>query len=782
MNQSASVQPVDIADRMEASFLDYAMSVIVARALPDIRDGLKPVQRRILFAMFEAGLLADRSHRKCASVVGDVMKKYHPHGDSSIYEALVRMAQDFATREPLVDGRGNFGSIDGDPPAAFRYTEARLSPIAMHLLADINDDTVDFEANYDGHEMQPVVLPARFPNLLVNGASGIAVGFATSIPPHNLSETIGACKALIANPEADLDTIMIHMPAPDFPTGARIMVSDEIRKAYETGKGSIQMQAVAATETRSGGLPRIVVTEIPYQVNKAALISKIADLTKAKRLDGIRDLRDESSRDGMRIVIELKRGIDPATMLDRLYDLTDLRSNFSVNMVALKDGRPETLGLLDMLHAYLAHQRDVITRRTQYRLSHALERLHIIEGLLIALDNLDEVIALIRGAASAAVARTQLMERFAMSERQATAVLDMQLRRLAQLEQSKLVDEAEQLRDLVARLRQILEDPAELDRVLVAELDEIDAKFANPRRSRLIDPNGESLLDLGPQLAAQAVTVYVSASGYVKPVAQQQLSGAHGSNDPAVAIVRCHGDAQLLLVATTGEGTRVNLEDIGVVSARQRGTMATENGAKVAGAVLLDMAMAGVDVLTVSVKGLVKRTPLADYDTRNRVIAAAGVKADDALLTTLLIRPGDRLMLASDQGQAIVFDVDEIRPTGRATSGVAAMKLPGDARLVSASVLSEDEDVIVIGKNGAMKRVPASDFPLQGRNGKGVLTGIGKLAFAGAGQVIHVPTESGWKVVRAETVPLATRSKTPDPGDGSAIGIPVTGRPIAEAL
>lgn len=782
MNQIASIQPVDIADRMEASFLDYAMSVIVARALPDIRDGLKPVQRRILYAMFEAGLLADRSHRKCASVVGDVMKKYHPHGDSSIYEALVRMAQDFATREPLVDGRGNFGSIDGDPPAAFRYTEARLSPIAMHLLADINDDTVDFEANYDGHEMQPVVLPARFPNLLVNGASGIAVGFATSIPPHNLSESIAACKTLIANPDASLDEVMAVLPAPDFPTGARIMVSEDIRKAYATGKGSIQMEAVASTETRSGGLPRIVVTEIPYQVNKAALISKIADLTKAKRLDGIRDLRDESSRDGMRIVIELKRGIDASKMLERLYALTDLRSNFSVNIVALRDGRPETLGLLDMLRAYIAHQRDVITRRTQYRLNHALERLHIIEGLLIALDNLDEVITLIRAAASAAVAREQLMERFEMSERQATAVLDMQLRRLAQLEQNKLVQEAEELRALVARLRQILDDPAELDRVLVNELDEIDAKFANPRRSRLYDPSGENLRDdLGPQLAAQAVTVYVSAQGYVKPVAQKQLSAAHGSADPAVAIMRTNGDAQLMLVSTAGEGTRINLDEIGVVSARQRGTMAADNGQPLAGAFRLDLT-SGCDVVTVSKRGFVKRTPITDYDTRNRVVAAAGVKARDELLTMLLVHPGDRLMLAGNHGQAILFDLDEVRPTGRTTTGVSAMKLPADAELVSATVVSAEGTVVVIGENGAVKRVPASDFPLQGRNGKGVLTGIGRLAFAGAGEVIHIPTAEGWKVIRSETVPMTTRSKTPDPADPNAIGVPVTGRPIPETM
>lgn len=775
-----SIQPVDIADRMESSFLDYAMSVIVSRALPDVRDGMKPVQRRILYAMFEAGLKADRSHRKCASVVGDVMKKYHPHGDSSIYEALVRMAQDFATREPLVDGRGNFGSIDGDPPAAFRYTEARLAPIAMHMLADIDDDTVDFIANYDGHESEPVVLPARFPNLLVNGANGIAVGFATAIPPHNLSETIAACKTLIIDPAADLDRIMQDLPAPDFPTGARILTSEEIRKAYATGKGSIQMEAVASTETRSGGLPRIVVTEIPYQVNKAALIAKIADLTKAKRLDGIRDLRDESSRDGMRIVIELKRGIDPTTMVERLYELTDLRCNFSVNMVALRDGRPETLGLIDFLHAYLTHQRDVITRRTRYRLAQALERLHIIEGLLIALDNLDEVIALIRAAASAAVAREQLMERFAMSERQATAVLDMQLRRLAQLEQHKLVEEAQGLRDLVARLQRILNDPAELDRVLTDELDEIDRLFANPRRSRLIDPNQADLTEMAPTLAAQAVTIYISAQGYVKPVAQQQVSAPYTGADPLVAVLRGKGDTTILAITPDGEGIRINIDDIGVVSARQRGANVTEGNTGLIGAVVLDPTM-GADLVTVSVKGLVKRTALREYETRNRVIVAAGVKADDTLVAAFLVQSTDLVMLASDHGQAIVFGVDEIRPTGRATSGVGAMKLPAGSQIVSATVIDEDGNVVVVGQNGAIKRVPASDFPIQGRNGKGVLTGIGRLAFAGAGEVLHVPTDEGWLVTRAETIPLATRSKTPDPADPTAIGRPVTGRPIPES-
>ena len=393
----SNVVDVDIAERMERAFLDYSMSVIVGRALPDVRDGLKPVQRRILYAMWEAGLRPDRAHRKCASAVGDVMKKYHPHGDSSIYEALVRMAQDFSTRMPLVDGKGNFGSVDGDSAAAMRYTEARLSAAAMELLAGIDEDTVDLVANYDGYEREPLVLPARLPNMLINGAAGIAVGMATNIPPHNPGEVVAACRHLIAQPDADLDDLMRLVPAPDFPTGGRILPSDGIREAYTTGRGAIEVEAVAATETRAGGLPRIVVTELPYQVNKAQLVHRIAALVKERRLDAVRDLRDESSRDGMRVVIELKRGEDPAKVLATLHRNTDLRTRFNCNVVALVDGQPRTLGLVEALHAYLGHQRDVLTRRSRYRRERAAARAHVIEGLLLALDSIDEVIALIRG-------------------------------------------------------------------------------------------------------------------------------------------------------------------------------------------------------------------------------------------------------------------------------------------------------------------------------------------------------------------------------------------------
>ncbi len=517
---------VDIAERMEQSFLDYSMSVIVGRALPDVRDGLKPVQRRILYAMREAGLRPDRPYRKCASAVGDVMKKYHPHGDTSIYDALVRMAQDFSTRVPLVDGHGNFGSVDGDPPAAMRYTEARLSAAAMALLDGIDEDTVDFVANYDGYETEPVVLPARLPNLLVNGASGIAVGMATNIPPHNLGEVVDACLHLLRSPRATVDDLMRFMPAPDFPTGARIVDSAGIRDAYLTGRGAVTMEAVATTETRAGGLPRIVVTEIPYQVNKATLLERIADLVKDRKVEAIRDLRDESSRDGMRIVIELKRGEDPARVLDRLYALTDLRSNFNVNVVALDGGQPRTLSVREVLDAYVAHQRSVLTRRTTHRRDKAAARAHVVEGLLVALDVLDEVIALIRAADTVDAARSELVARYALSEVQATAILDLQLRRLAALEREKIAAEHRELLTLLAELEAILADPARLDAVLAEELRELKARHADPRRSRLTAapaPDGVADGAGGAVLEAQPVTVTVTAGGWLRSVAHRRV-------------------------------------------------------------------------------------------------------------------------------------------------------------------------------------------------------------------------------------------------------------------
>ena len=798
---SDRVIDVDIAERMEQSFLDYSMSVIVGRALPDVRDGLKPVQRRILFAMWEAGLRPDRPYRKCASAVGDVMKKYHPHGDSSIYDALVRMAQEFSTREPLVDGHGNFGSVDGDSPAAMRYTEARLSAIAMELLAGIDEDTVGFVPNYDGYEKEPVVLPARFPNLLVNGSSGIAVGMATNIPPHNLGEVIDACLHLIRKPAATVDDLMKFVPAPDFPTGGRIVESDGIRDAYLTGRGAVTMEAIAATETRSGGLPRIVVTEIPYQVNKAALLERIAELVKERKLEEIRDLRDESSREGMRVVIELKRGEDPARVLRKLYKHTDLRTNFNVNLVALVEGQPRTIGLRDALVEYVGHQRVVLTRRTTYRKERAEARAHVLEGLLIALDNIDAVIKLIRAADSPDKAREQLMKRFGLTEIQATAILDMQLRRLAKLERDKLKAEHTELRKLIKELKAILADQVKLDALLADELKALKAKHANPRRSRIAaaataaaeddetprvtrQAAGAELLpgDDLPQLEAQPVTVYVTRGGYLKSVARRKTSKPHTHpNDPLVAVVRATTEDTLLLIDADGGGYRIGVGDIPVTTMRQRGTSVAQllgdgPDAALAGAALLDGTVE--TVLTVSARGLVKRTERSEYEGRMRTMIAAGVRDDDEIVAMAACNDGDEVLLAQSAGSVVRFAADEVRPMGRAAAGVAGMSVPAGERIVAATVVpggSEDVLVLTVDADGGAKRTPLGEYPLKGRGGKGVQTGAAPLAFCGVGGDLHVPAAGEPAVVEAGAPREARR-----PGKPAPLTPPVVGRVVAE--
>jgi DNA gyrase subunit A len=799
LDSSSRVVDVDIAGRMEQAFLDYSMSVIVGRALPDVRDGLKPVQRRIAYAMWEAGLRPDRPYRKSASAVGDVMRKYHPHGDSSIYDALVRMAQDFSFRAPLVDGKGNFGSVDGDGAAAMRYTEARLSPIAMELLAGIDEDAVDFVPNYDGYESEPVALPARAPNLLVNGASGIAVGMATNIPPHNLGEAIDACLKLIADPTATVDDLLRIMPAPDFPTGARILDTPGIRDAYLTGRGAITMEAVAATETRSGGLPRIVVTEIPYQVNKAVLLSRIADLVKAKKLDGIRDLRDESSRDGMRVVVELKRGEDPGRTLQRLYSLTDLRTNFNVNLVTLvpaDDGggvQPRTLGLVEVLRQYLIHQRAVLTRRTRHRRDKAAARAHILEGLLIALDNLDEVIALIRGSDTVDSARTELMRRFELSEPQATAILDMQLRRLAALERQRIADEHRELQALIAELEAILDDPAKLDALLADELRQVKKRHADPRRSRIIS-QGEPQVDrslaeaAAPVLDAQGVTVYVTAAGYLKSVQARRISAAHNNDrDPVVAVLRGTTEDTVLLVDADGGGYRIALGDVPVTTMRQRGTtvaqlMGEGPDAPLAGAVLLGPGVA--TVLTVSSSGLVKRTDRAEYEGRTRAMIAAGVKDDDRLVAVLACGDRGHVLLAHSAGLAVRFPASDIRPMGRGAAGVAGMQVPADAVVVAASVATGGgqgdaagtaADVVTLATDGGARRTPLAEYPLKGRGGKGVQVGAPAVAWCGLAADLHVPTAQGYVLLRPVEVAEGRRA-----GRLTMAVAPVTGTVTAE--
>jgi DNA gyrase subunit A len=778
------VRPVNIVDRMQQAFLDYSMSVIVGRALPDVRDGLKPVQRRILYAMWQAGMRPDRPLRKCARAVGEVMQKYHPHGDTSIYDALVRMAQDFSMRAPLIDGHGNFGSIDGDNAAAMRYTEARLSEIAMALLDGIDEQTVDFVTNYDGDDTEPVVLPARLPNLLLNGSTGIAVGMATNIPPHNLGELVNACLLLLDRPEATLDQLMAKVPAPDFPTGGRIVTSDGIRQAYATGRGAITTEAVATTEMRSGGMPRIVVTEIPYQVNKATLLERIADLVKSRKIDEIRDLRDESSRDGMRIVIELKRGEDPASVLAKLYQHSDLRSNFNVNLVALHDGQPRTLGLRDCLTAYLAHQRDVLTRRTTHRRDRAAARAHILEGLLIALEHLDEVIALIRAAESADVARSQLMERYELTETQATAILDMQLRRLAQLERQKLADEHAELLRIIAELEAILADPARLDAMLATELKALRKAHADPRRSRIDDrePAGEDDSDGDlPALEAQPVTVYVTAGGVLKAVTQRRTSTPHrDTRDPAVAVVRATTGDELLLVDARGGGYRVGLDGVPVVPARQRGVpLAQLQGsppdAPIVGAVVL---RDGSDVLTLSAQGQIKRTGVDEYRGRTQQMIAAGVRDDDVLVGVAACRERDEVLVAHSGGLVIRFAADDVRATGRPSTGVSAQQVPADARCVALTVVGPgdtDPWVVTFGGSGAGKRSPLSDYPLQRRGGKGVLSGVDDLAWCGLADALHLVTEEGPRVLRAVELEQAPRSGRPMPAVE-----PVTGAVVVE--
>jgi DNA gyrase subunit A len=782
-DEGRGVRTVNIVDRMQQAFLDYSMSVIVGRALPDVRDGLKPVQRRILYAMWEAGLRPDRPLRKCARAVGEVMQKYHPHGDTSIYDALVRMAQDFTMRAPLVDGHGNFGSIDGDNAAAMRYTEARLSEIAMALLDGIDEQTVDYIPNYDGDDEEPLVLPARLPNLLLNGSTGIAVGMATNIPPHNLGELIDACLLLLTRPEATLEQLLDRVPAPDFPTGGRILSTDGIRQAYATGRGAVTVEAIATTEMRSGGMPRIIVTEIPYQVNKATLLERIAELVKAKRIDEIRDLRDESSRDGMRIVIELKRGEDPARVLAKLYKHSDLRTNFNVNLVALHNGQPRTLGLRDCLLAYVAHQRQVLTRRTTYRRDRAAARAHVLEGLLTALKFLDEVIALIRAAPSADVARTGLRERFDLSEIQATAILDMQLRRLAQLERDKLAAEHAELRAIIADLDAILADPGRLDAVLAAELKALRKAHADPRRSRLDDrPPVEDgdVIDL-PALEAQPVTVYVSSAGVLKAVNQRRTSPPfREKRDTVVAVLRATTEREILLIDADGGGYRVSLAGVPVVPSRQKGVplqqlYGSAPDARIVGAVVLED---DVDVVTLSAQGQVKRTAVDEYRGRTQQMIAAGVRDGDALVAAAVCRPGDEMIVAHTGGLVIRFAADDVRATGRPSSGVAAQQVPAGERCVALTVVpagADGAEVITLDRAGAGKRSPLDDYPVQKRGGKGVRAGAQDVAWCGIAADLHVVTTDGPEVVRPVQFAATGRGGRP-----SAAIAPLVGTVIGE--
>ena len=741
--ESSMVDQINLEDEVQSSFLEYAMSVIVSRALPDVRDGLKPVHRRILYAGLEAGLRPDRQHRKCAALVGDVMKKYHPHGDQAIYDALARLAQDFSTRYPLIDGQGNFGSVDGDPPGAMRYTECRLSRLAMELLRGIDEETVDFVPNYDGFEVQPEVLPARFPNLLANGSSGIAVGMATNIPPHNLGEVIDAVIELLEHPEiaetegAALRAVMKHIKGPDFPTGALIVGRQGIVDAYTTGRGSVKMRAICEVEEGPRGNPRIIVSELPYQVNKARLLEKIAELVNAKRLEGIADLRDESSRSEMRMVIDLKRNAVPQVVLNQLYKRTQLQDNFGVNMLALVDGVPRTLNLAEVVLEYITHQMNVIARRTEFRLRKARERSHILEGLIIALDNLDEVIALIRAAANADEAKSGLIARFGLSEIQASHILDMPLRRLTALEQGKVREEHAELQLTIAELEAILADPQRVRAIISSELKEIRDKHADKRRSRLVPDEGE--FDIEDLIADEDLVVSVSRDRYVKTVPLDTYRrqgrggrGVRGTNlkegDIIEHILTTTAHSYLLFFSNSGRVYRLKAHEIPKRDRTARGTavvnvvpMKPEDGVA---AVINTRDYESYRYLLIATKGgMVKKTLFREYDSsRKEGIIALNLKEGDEVVRVRPTSGGDDILLITKKGKAIRFPERSVRDMGRTATGVIGIKLDDDDEVVSCEVISDTAaDLLLITEFGYGKRTKLASFPRKGRAGKGVI-------------------------------------------------------------
>ena len=732
------ITPRRIEDEMERSYLDYAMSVIVSRALPDVRDGLKPVQRRILFGMQELGVGPNSAFKKTARIVGEVMGKFHPHGDSAIYDTLVRLAQDFTLRYPLITGQGNFGSIDGDPPAQMRYTEARLAPIAAEMLADLDRNTVDFYPNFDDSLQQPSVLPARIPNLLLNGASGIAVGMATNVPPHNLRELCDAIVLVIDQPEASVEQLMQIVKGPDFPTAGSIFNREEIRQAYATGRGRVTMQGRLDLEESKAGRVQIIVTELPYQVNKATLIERIADLVRGKRIEGISDLRDESDRQGMRIVIELSRTASYSSVRNQLFKHTALRSTFPVNMLALVDGQPQVVTLREALRAFIDHRREVIRRRSEFDLEKARERAHILEGLLKALDLLDQVIAAIRASASADAAKTALMAApFDLSDRQAQAVLDMQLRRLAALERQRIQDEHRQLREQIAYLEDLLANPHKIDGLIKDDCAELKQKYGDDRRTQVFDQPVEDISeeDLVPH---QRVVVTISDRGYMKRVPLEtyrpQGRGGRGitgmvtrDEDAVRHLVVCDTHEALLLFTQRGRVYSLRGYEVPEASRQARGIPVVnlvEMDAE--DRVTTVIAISDFDrdsmVLTTA-RGEVKRTRLTEFaSVRRSGLIAMDLPPGDELVAARAARDEDDVILVSSDGQAIRFGVATLRVASRASGGVRGMRLAGGARAIALVVASEGEDLLVVSEHGVGKRTPMDEYPRKGRGGQGVMT------------------------------------------------------------
>ena len=744
MAEGEKIIPISIEDEMKSAYIDYSMSVIVSRALPDVRDGLKPVHRRVLFGMLELGVMSNRAHKKSARIVGEVLGKYHPHGDSSVYDTMVRLAQDWSMRYPMVDGQGNFGSIDGDNPAAMRYTEARLRKIAEEMLADLDKETVDLSLNFDDSLKEPTVLPAKIPNLLVNGASGIAVGMATNMPPHNLTEVINGCIAMIENPEIGIPELMTHIQAPDFPTGGVIYGLEGVRDAYETGKGRVVMRGKARFEETRTGKEVIIVEEIPYQVNKADMVRKAADLVNEKRIEGISEIRDESDRNGLRVVFELKRDAIPNVVLNKLYKYTQLQTSFSVNNIALVKGRPQLLNLREMLVYYIEHRHEIIVRRTQFELRKAEERAHILQGLIIAIDNLDEVIALIRGSQTPEEARSGLMEKFELSEVQARAILDMRLQKLTGLERDKLRAEYDELMELIGRLQAILADKALRMGIIKDELEEMRERFGDERRSRIEFSSAE--LSIEDMIPDEQVVITISHAGYIKRTRlaeyKEQSRGGVGSKgavtrdaDFIEEIFSATNHNWLLIFTQKGRCFWMRIFEVPEGSRTSKGR-AIQNLINIESD---DKVMAYIPVLDIkdpeyvnahnvvmcTKKGVIKKTTLEAYSRpRTNGINAITIREDDELLQAKLTDGKNEILMGLRSGKAIRFPEEKVRAVGRTAQGVKGVTLAGPQDEVVGMVIIVDgsKDVLVVSQNGYGKRSAVEDYRITNRGGKGVKT------------------------------------------------------------
>ncbi len=730
------IEDVDLKTQMEKCYIDYSMSVIIGRALPDIRDGLKPVHRRILYSMHELGLTPDKSFHKSANVVGHTMAYYHPHGDSSIYDAMVRMAQNFSMRYMLVEGKGNFGTLDGDPPAAYRYTEAKMNKISTEMLRDLGKDTVDFRPNFDEKKQEPEVLPSRFPNLLVNGSNGIAVGMATSIPPHNLKEVIDAVVEIIDNPNATLDDIMNHIKGPDFPTGALIMGREAIKKAYETGRGKIIVRSKTEIEELPNGKSEIIVTEIPYQVNKAMLVEKIGQLVRDKKIEGITDLRDESSKKtGIKIVIETRRDVNPNVVLNNLFKHSSLQEVYSVILLSIVDGEPKILNLVDILQYYLKYQKEVVTRRTKFDLNKALERLHLVQGLLIAIDNIDEVIEIIRSAYDDAMQK--LMDRFSLSEVQATAILDMRLRRLQGLEKEKLQDEERELGEKIAYFNSILESEEKLLSIIKEEILEIRDKYKDVRRTQITSMPHE--IDVKDTIPNEEVTITLTHQGYIKrlPVDtyKAQKRGGKGissmttkEEDFVEKLLITSNHEKILFITNKGKIYNLNAYEIPQTSRTAKGSniinlLPLEKDEKIATIITTRENEDNAYIVMCTKKGIIKKTRISEFTKSKRQgMKAINLKEDDELVNSLLTADNTNLFLVTKKGMAIMFEENTLRPMGRTATGVIAMRLKKDDEIVSLEIASNDKQVLIISENGYGKRTQVSKYKLQSRAGVGVKT------------------------------------------------------------